>query len=812
MKFQRLLVLTSILTGLIGCSDNDPATTPEPITPTVTLSGKVADGYIENALVCVDKNANKVCENNEPQALTNASGAFSIPNLTQKSIDNFPLVAEINPTSTDADTGANFSSSFTYTAPAGYTFVSPVTTMVHHLVELGDEKGAAEQTIQNKLSTAVHPNTDYIAIENNESQEASVRDDAKSLHSTAFIWTQLHIAHLDKFKHAQSSHKDKVLVSVDKLTSILRKLKKAGLAHQLKGADFGPENLKLDDDLMRQAVLTTENIGAQIQLIRAKQNKRSPDLLEELGDENLMSVGVDLSDAVPKIYYEINKFDTISQLLTKQKYRLQNGAFNEAPLPTKAPFMMVRGGQIIHPDNNYKLKTVNDNGSLVFKNVEAPHVTKTLTAHEYNLANVPVNAPAMGTITHHELIRKFMPDQTFGPTARGFDLSTAVDSQIGSADGTVTLKCLDPSLNPVCFNYLTYRHDGEIKIGRSDIVSTDLPELTFSSVASGGDLNLLKGPVIATHHGEFIVAELIRPQESDTSGTVNYYKIAFTTNTEGQNVESSDFVTSSTWSNETNFFELMIKLVVPEQVIAFDLSGITANNTYIMAQNGDATIAPEYSNDTLPDSPQIMVNSDALQDMLSNLNTSDDSSAEMKLFPSQKLARCNSYDDIKTLTSAFGIPRPESTSTDTAFLLGTFLCANSVIASDPSAVPGTIDFNGKILTGYSVDGSVTETYTFTSPTEVTYTANKNGASHDEQHTWSTIVNDNFISIVLAHVPSSTSSAPLKRVHIAIFAKEDNLISTKIFFENSSWLAAGEPEVLNGQEGLIASQVYVITSQ
>ncbi|MBE8167052.1 MAG: hypothetical protein HAW66_01625 [Shewanella sp.] len=197
MKFQRSLILTSILAGLIGCHDNDKVKKPiplEPSTPLVTLTGKVADGYIENALVCIDKNNNSVCDNDEPQAITDAQGTFTIPSLTQETIDSFPLVAEISENSKDTDTGDNFPSSLTFTAPSGYIFISPVTTMVQHLIELGDDKSAAEQTIQEKLSTDIHPNKDYIAVENDETKEQSIRDDAKSLHSTAFIWTQLHIS------------------------------------------------------------------------------------------------------------------------------------------------------------------------------------------------------------------------------------------------------------------------------------------------------------------------------------------------------------------------------------------------------------------------------------------------------------------------------------------------------------------------------------------------------------------------------------------------------------------------------------------
>ncbi len=60
-------------------------------------------------------------------------------------------------------------------------------------------------------------------------------------------------------------------------------------------------------------------------------------------------------------------------------------------------------------------------------------MTKTFTTHEYSLDNIPIIALATSTVTHHELIRKFIPDAKFGPKTSGFNLLTVVDNQMGAA-------------------------------------------------------------------------------------------------------------------------------------------------------------------------------------------------------------------------------------------------------------------------------------------------------------------------------------------------------------------------------------------
>lgn len=128
-----------------GGGGNGGGTTPE--TPSVAVSGIVADGLLQNAKVCLDVNGNRLCDANEPSAMTDASGAYTIKTTVGS---NFPILAMVTAgTTTDSDYGA-ITQSYTLMAPAGKPgFVSPYTTLVQSEIDSGRSMNLreAESTI-----------------------------------------------------------------------------------------------------------------------------------------------------------------------------------------------------------------------------------------------------------------------------------------------------------------------------------------------------------------------------------------------------------------------------------------------------------------------------------------------------------------------------------------------------------------------------------------------------------------------------------------------------------------------------------------
>ena len=174
MKFKSLSLAVAVSTlAACGGSGSSSDNTPEPTgsggtgsTSTATLSGQAADGYLSNALACLDINTNDVCDADEPSDTTDAEGNFSF-DASESDIAEYPVVVEaIAGQTIDSDNpGVAIEGDFTLTAPAGSVFVSPLTTLVNNILK--DNPGLTTEEAADKLASAFgldsDPMADYIA-------------------------------------------------------------------------------------------------------------------------------------------------------------------------------------------------------------------------------------------------------------------------------------------------------------------------------------------------------------------------------------------------------------------------------------------------------------------------------------------------------------------------------------------------------------------------------------------------------------------------------------------------------------------------
>lgn len=184
--FTKTLLTLLSASLLFGCSalddDNDDSIAK------TSLSGKVADGYLSGAKVCLDLNKNKVCDDGEPSTTSTTGGEFSLEGVTQQQLDTFPLLVEVVVGKTIDEDSPNtpIDKKYTLTAPAGYSFISPLTTMVQSEIEdNGVSAEAAKGSVQAKLGTTLDLGSDYVA-------GASAGDNSKEfsrLHKVARVTT-----------------------------------------------------------------------------------------------------------------------------------------------------------------------------------------------------------------------------------------------------------------------------------------------------------------------------------------------------------------------------------------------------------------------------------------------------------------------------------------------------------------------------------------------------------------------------------------------------------------------------------------------
>ena len=126
-----------------GGGSNTAATNPLPAIAKTSQTVTVMDGLIENALVCLDSNANGICDPTEIQGRTDANGKVTLE-IPSADLANAKLVAQITAgVSTDKDTGA-IATSYTLQTPVGkLDVISPLTNMVQTKIDADRVVGTA---------------------------------------------------------------------------------------------------------------------------------------------------------------------------------------------------------------------------------------------------------------------------------------------------------------------------------------------------------------------------------------------------------------------------------------------------------------------------------------------------------------------------------------------------------------------------------------------------------------------------------------------------------------------------------------------
>lgn len=128
-----------ILLGfLAACGGGGGGSSATPTATPVTLSGKVIDGYITGATVCLDLNSNNTCDAGEPSTTSGANGSYTLPPYTGN-IAGLQVIAVVGPTAVDADTGViGAGNGYSLMAPAAASqTVTPLTTLVSTTIAAG---------------------------------------------------------------------------------------------------------------------------------------------------------------------------------------------------------------------------------------------------------------------------------------------------------------------------------------------------------------------------------------------------------------------------------------------------------------------------------------------------------------------------------------------------------------------------------------------------------------------------------------------------------------------------------------------------
>ncbi|MFA0495818.1 hypothetical protein [Vibrio sp. 10N.222.54.B11] len=249
MNGQRSLLAVAIALGIAGCgSDSSDSSTTDTGGSTATsasLTAKAADGYLVGANACLDLNSNKVCDKDEPSAVTGDDGSFTIDNLTQEQLEQGTLLIEVVAGQTiDTDNpGVVLSKSYRLTAPPKSAFISPLTTLIQNEIESGSSLEEAKTAIQEKLGTTLDLTQDYIEAKNNNDLADAQKAAFENLHRVAQVTASVMAENTDALSETAAG----AGISVEALTALINEEVTRVLEEVVKNIEAAGENFNPSD-------------------------------------------------------------------------------------------------------------------------------------------------------------------------------------------------------------------------------------------------------------------------------------------------------------------------------------------------------------------------------------------------------------------------------------------------------------------------------------------------------------------------------------------------------------------------------------
>ena len=160
LKGLSLALAGAALLTLAGCGGSPGGTAAAPEVTTQDVVTRVVDGPISNALVCLDKNGNGVCDTGEPSGRTDASGNLTLK-VDKADVGKFALVTEVGTDAVDADSGPVTVPFVLTSTPGKPGVLSPLTTMVAQAMQNGLTEADAEAQIKDQTGISVSLFEDY---------------------------------------------------------------------------------------------------------------------------------------------------------------------------------------------------------------------------------------------------------------------------------------------------------------------------------------------------------------------------------------------------------------------------------------------------------------------------------------------------------------------------------------------------------------------------------------------------------------------------------------------------------------------------
>ncbi|ELJ8685491.1 TPA: hypothetical protein ACMDP5_003018 [Vibrio cholerae] len=375
MSPQRSVLAMAIALTLAACGSDSPQSnisqpSADKPSPDMSLTARAADGYLIGANACLDLNANKMCDRDEPSATTGENGRFTLQGLTPDQIAKGSLLIEVVAGQTkDADYGDKpLTKSYRLSAPPGSPFISPLTTLVHNEIENGRTLEEAKAAVQAKLGTKLDLAADYVAGKSSKEFSAADQKEFARLHRIAQVTATIMAENTDKLEQAAAN----AGISVEKLTSLIAAEVSKALSNVVTTVETAGENfdpIKAGQDIDKQHVgISVENLKDKVNINEAVKSAAEANLAELIKNETLTWFAGEEENGLKELSYGFVALGKNDEVID-QEYELDHASDSFVPVTNMAnpeQLILDKEGWEAETDAIVKI-TLNNDGSIILE-------------------------------------------------------------------------------------------------------------------------------------------------------------------------------------------------------------------------------------------------------------------------------------------------------------------------------------------------------------------------------------------------------------------------------------------------------------
>ncbi|CZF78085.1 hypothetical protein GCE9029_00610 [Grimontia celer] len=601
MKLQRTLLATAIAISLAACgsdssSSSDSGSTTEPTT--TSLSGKAADGYLQDALVCLDINLNKACDSDEPSATTDENGAFSLE-ATKTQIDSAPLLVEVIAGQTiDSDNpGVALNKGYTLTAPAASDFISPITTLIQNEIEKGATLEESVVLVKAQLGTDADITSDYIEGKSSDTQQAEF----ERLHKVAQVTARVIATKLDELKNDATnngvSNADLINVINEEVSKVV-----SDIVNDVSNVvgDFDPDAVA--NTSKDKVDLSGSNIKDKVDDNNADRNKISASIKQLVETEGLAwFAGNSPEGGTPTLEYgeiEVDGQGNVVETMYKSNDDLS--AFVAQVAEQTTLLMLTSAGWQLADGTIVDITSVSDGvDKLVTQSADLSEIvaTKKVDVSGFLVKNVMSKTADNGVWSNFIAEDTKFPDGTF---AYELSVTPAVAGYFTVYPGTW---CGENTVGGMCNSLSLENGNGpSTPLETLDSLVKQAPDGTATNTT-------LMGGLAIGEYGGGLVTEVL------ADGTVNYYTWDYA-------MAFSDVIGTGTWKDTTILGKVVREITAPTEVLNHpDLTWSNFDrakgNAYLTEVDGYVRLAASTSTEA---SKEYVLGKESVQMVIESIN------------------------------------------------------------------------------------------------------------------------------------------------------------------------------------------------